>query len=144
VKKNKVELIVGGTIFIALFILIAGVLWLKGALVMNKMVQYSVLFPNVGTLQPGDPVVVNGVRKGSVSTIDLKGARVAVTINLDKDVALTDASKVTVQNIGLMGERMVGIQLDAAGSASNRMERIKTKLRLSKDILTPDSRRQWA
>jgi phospholipid/cholesterol/gamma-HCH transport system substrate-binding protein len=115
VKKNKIELIVGGTVFIALFILIAGVLWLKGALVMEKMVQYSVLFPNVGTLQPGDPVMVNGVKKGSVSTISLKGARVAVTIDLDREIVLTDASRITVQNIGLMGERMVGVQLETAG-----------------------------
>ncbi len=114
-KKNKVELIVGGTIFIALFILIAGVLWLKGALVMEKMVQYCVLFPNVGTLQVGDPVMANGVKKGAVSKIALKGARVAVTIDLDKEVVLTDSSRITVQNIGLMGERMVGIQLDARG-----------------------------
>lgn len=114
-KKNKVELIVGGTIFIALFILIAGVLWLKGALVTENMVRYSVLFPNVGTLQVGDPVMVNGVKKGAVSKIALKGARVAVTIDLDKEVALTDASRITVQNIGLMGERMVGIQLEATG-----------------------------
>ena len=114
-QKNKIELIVGGTIFIALFILIAGVLWLKGALVMNKMAHYSVLFPNVGTLQQGDPVMVNGVKKGTVATIGLQDARVAVTIDLDKDVVLTDACRITVQNIGLMGERMVGIQLVQTG-----------------------------
>ncbi len=112
-KKNKMELIVGGTIFIALFILIAGVLWLKGALVTNKMVQYTVLFPDVGTLQQGDPVLVNGVKKGLVSTISLRGVRVAVTINLDREVTLTDVSRITVQNIGIMGERMVGIRLSA-------------------------------
>jgi phospholipid/cholesterol/gamma-HCH transport system substrate-binding protein len=109
------ELIVGGTIFIALFILIAGVLWLKGTLVTNKMVQYCVMFPNVGTLQPGDPVMVNGVKKGSVRTIALHGVRVEAIIDLDKDVRLTDASRITVQNIGLMGERMVGIQLEEGG-----------------------------
>jgi phospholipid/cholesterol/gamma-HCH transport system substrate-binding protein len=109
------ELIVGGTIFIALFILIAGILWLKGALVMNKMVQYSVLFSNVGTLQLGDPVMVNGVKKGAVRTIVLQGSRVAVTLDLDKEVALTDSSRITVQNIGLMGERMIGIQLEGGG-----------------------------
>jgi phospholipid/cholesterol/gamma-HCH transport system substrate-binding protein len=109
------ELIVGGTIFIALFILIAGVLWLKGTLVTNKMVQYSVVFPNVGTLQPGDPVMVNGVKKGAVRTIELTGARVGVVIDLDRGIRLTDASRITVQNIGLMGERMVGIQLEEGG-----------------------------
>jgi phospholipid/cholesterol/gamma-HCH transport system substrate-binding protein len=114
-KKSKTELIVGGTIFIALFILISGVLWLKGALVMNEMVQYTVGFPNVGTLQIGDPVMVNGVKKGTVAAMYLYGTRVAVTINLEKKIPLTDASRITVQNIGLMGERMVGIHLEEAG-----------------------------
>ena len=114
-KKNKTELIVGGTILIAVFILIAGVLWLKASMVTSKMVQYSILFPNVGTMQQGDPVMVNGVKKGSVAGISLKGVSVAVVIDLDREVVLTDASRVTVQNIGLMGERMVGIQLNEGG-----------------------------
>ena len=111
------ELIVGGTILIALFILIAGVLWLKAAMVTSKMVQYTIGFPNIGTLQMGDPVMVNGVKKGTVAGISLQGIRVAVLIDLDKEVQLTDASQITVQNIGLMGERMVGIQLNGGGKA---------------------------
>ena len=114
-KKNKMELIVGGTILIALFILIAGVLWLKAAMVTSSMVQYTVLFPNVGTLQLGDPVMVNGVKKGTVARVSLHGERVAVVIDLDKEVTLTETSRITVQNIGLMGERMVGILLGKGG-----------------------------
>ena len=110
------EFIVGGTILIALFILIAGVLWLKGAMIIVKTVNYSVLFPNVGTLHGGDAVVVNGVRKGKVESIGLRGSEVAVVIQVDKDVVLTDSAVVTVQNIGLMGERMVGIQLSSKGA----------------------------
>jgi phospholipid/cholesterol/gamma-HCH transport system substrate-binding protein len=109
------ELIVGGFILIALFILIAGVLWLKSSTVTRTMIEYSVMFPNVGTLQEGDPVVVNGVRKGAVANISLAGARVCVVIKLDKDVPLTDSCRIMVQNIGLMGERMVGILLSEKG-----------------------------
>ena len=110
------ELIVGGTILIAAIILIAGVLWLKGAMVTGKMVEYTVLFPNIGTLNLGDLVMVNGVKKGNVSNVYLYGPKVAVDIKLDKDVPLTDSSKITVQNIGLMGERMVGVQLSGKGA----------------------------
>jgi len=117
VKKNKMELIVGGTILIAAIILIAGVLWLKGAMITGKMVEYSVLFPNVGTLSLGDPVMVNGVKKGTVAKIYLHGPAVAVDITMDKDVPLTDSSRITVQNIGLMGERMVGVQLSEKGTS---------------------------
>lgn len=109
------DLIVGATILIALFILIAGVLWLKEALVARKMVSYTVLFPNVGTLQVGDPVMANGVTKGRVAALYLRNDRVATVVDLEKDITLTDSCRVVVQNIGLMGERGVGIQLVGGG-----------------------------
>jgi phospholipid/cholesterol/gamma-HCH transport system substrate-binding protein len=115
VKKNNMEFTVGGFILVALFILIAGVLWLKSSTLTRAMVEYTVLFPNVGSLQQGDPVQVNGVRKGVVGKLDLTGSRVAVVIKIDKDVQLTDSSTITVQNIGLMGERTIGVQLSEHG-----------------------------
>lgn len=110
------ELTVGASIFIALFILIAGVMWLKEISVASKMVEYTVLFPEVGTLQKGDPVTVNGVKRGSASHISLYKAQAAVVIKLDKNVVLTDSCKITIQNIGLMGERKIGIQLSEKGT----------------------------
>ena len=116
VKRSNAELVVGGVIIVALFILVAGVLWLKEVSVSRKLVQYTVLFPNIGTLQQGDPVTVNGVRSGNVAKIQLQHTQVAVQINLDKTVIFTDSSTATVQNIGLMGERKVEIQISAKGS----------------------------
>jgi phospholipid/cholesterol/gamma-HCH transport system substrate-binding protein len=109
VKKTNVDLIVGGSILISMVILIGGVLWLKDVSVAAKMVSHTVLFPNVGTLQIGDPVKVNGVSKGSVSNIYLRTDGVAVVIEIDKSVKLTDSCKFNVQNIGIMGERGIGI-----------------------------------
>ncbi len=108
-KKTNVDLIVGGSILISMVILIGGVLWLKDVSVAAKMVSHTVLFPNVGTLQIGDPVKVNGVSKGSVSNIYLRTDGVAVVIEIDKSVKLTDSCKFNVQNIGIMGERGIGI-----------------------------------
>lgn len=114
-KKTNVDLVVGGSILISLVILIGGVLWLKDVSISAKMVSYAVLFPNVGTLQIGDPVKVNGVSKGSVSDIYLRTNGVAVVIEIDKSVKLTDSCQFNVQNIGIMGERGIGIQYSAKG-----------------------------
>ncbi|MBN2189232.1 MAG: MCE family protein [Chitinispirillaceae bacterium] len=114
-KKTNTDLIVGATILVALFILIAGVLWLKEALVAQKMVSYTFLFPNVGTLQVGDPVMANGVTKGRVTAIRLRGEKVATVIDLEKEIVITDSARVVVQNIGLMGERGVGVLLTKNG-----------------------------
>ncbi|MBD3344327.1 MAG: MCE family protein [Chitinivibrionales bacterium] len=115
-KKTNMDLIVGGSILIALLILITSVLWLKEVNVSRKKVEYTVLFPNIGTLQLGDPVMVNGVKKGVVADISLQGDSVAVVCKIDESVVLTDSSRVTVQNIGIMGERMIGIQLSSKGT----------------------------
>jgi phospholipid/cholesterol/gamma-HCH transport system substrate-binding protein len=114
-KKTNMEFMVGGFILIALFIVIAGVLWLKSSTLTRSMVEYTVLFPNIGTLSEGDPVMVNGVRKGVTGKVSLVGARVSVVMKIDKSVPLTDSSRITVQNIGLMGERMLGVQLTDRG-----------------------------
>jgi phospholipid/cholesterol/gamma-HCH transport system substrate-binding protein len=110
------DLIVGASILVALFILVFGVLWLKEALVAKKMVSYTVLFPNVGTLQLGDPVMTNGVTKGRIKNIHLRDNYVAAVISLEKDITLTDSCVVRVQNIGLMGERGIGIELRKSGT----------------------------
>jgi phospholipid/cholesterol/gamma-HCH transport system substrate-binding protein len=120
------DLMVGATILIALFILIGGVLWLKEAFVARKMVSYTFLFPNVGTLQIGDPVMANGVTKGRVSAIYLRNERVATVVDLEKEVTITDSSRLVVQNIGLMGERGIGIQLAEGGIPFNPTRRKDT------------------
>ncbi|HEX3020001.1 MAG TPA: MlaD family protein [Chitinispirillaceae bacterium] len=114
-KKTNVDLVVGGSILISLIILIGGVLWLKDVSVSAKMVSYTILFPNVGTLQIGDPVKINGVSKGAVSDIYLRSNGVAVVIETERSVILTDSCKFSVQNIGIMGERGIGIQYSDKG-----------------------------
>jgi phospholipid/cholesterol/gamma-HCH transport system substrate-binding protein len=116
VKKTTMDLVVGASILVALFILVFGVLWLKESLIAKKMVSYTVLFPNVGTLQIGDPVMTNGVTKGRVKDLYLRDNNVAAVINLEKEITLTDSCVVRVQNIGLMGERGIGIELKRSGA----------------------------
>jgi phospholipid/cholesterol/gamma-HCH transport system substrate-binding protein len=116
VKKTNMDLVVGASILIALVILIGGVLWLKEALVSQKMVSYTMLFPKVGSLQVGDPVMANGVTKGRVADIYLRNDEVAVAVNLEKDVPLSDSCLAKVSNIGLMGERGIDIDLNRKGT----------------------------
>ncbi|MCL2183337.1 MAG: MlaD family protein [Chitinispirillia bacterium] len=114
-SKLNVDLAVGASIIAALFILVAGLVWLKEASVANQRVDYLVIFPEVGTLQKGDPVFVNGVKKGTVRTIELRGIEVGTILNLDKKVTLTDSVQISVVNVGLLGERGIGVNLSTKG-----------------------------
>jgi len=119
VKRVNVDLAVGASILAALFILVAGLIWLKEMSVASQMVNYMVIFPEVGTLQVGDPVYVNGVKKGTVRSIELRGTEVGSILNLDKKINLTDSVRVSVVNVGLLGERGIGINLSSAGNRVN-------------------------
>jgi phospholipid/cholesterol/gamma-HCH transport system substrate-binding protein len=100
---------VGSVVIVGALILFFGIVWVKDYKFNVKRFDYSVLFPNVGTLEVGDPVSVLGVKKGEVRKIALSGNDVLVTFNLMDDVDLRNDAKFTVMNIGLMGERFINI-----------------------------------
>lgn len=108
-------MVVGGVIILSLVILITSVLWLRNMSVAGEYVYYTIKFDEVGTLQINNPVKVLGVTMGKVKAINLKEFSVEVVVELSKQVRLTDSSQVVVQNIGLMGERMIGIKPSPKG-----------------------------
>jgi phospholipid/cholesterol/gamma-HCH transport system substrate-binding protein len=114
-RRARSDLLVGIVILTALVVLIGGIMWLKAYSFTRQMVNYTAVFSNVGGLQTGDPVAVNGLKKGTVSSIELYGSLVAVRFKLDREVPFTDSAIVTVKNIGLMGERKVEISLSDRG-----------------------------
>lgn len=105
---------------IALFILVAGLLWLKGFRLERSRYSQDVWFPNIGTLSVGDPVSISGVTKGKVAAIDLHDGGVKVVMQLANDVALRADAKFTIKNVGLMGERFVDVR---TGSLPNALPR---------------------
>jgi len=108
--KKTVELRVGLVVMLAIAILVVGIIWVKGIRFNQNRYRYSVIFPNVGALEVGDPVSVSGVQKGKVEEIKLFQGDVLVTFNLSTDVVLKKDAKFTVMNIGLMGERFIATE----------------------------------
>lgn len=109
-RDRLVELWVGIAVVLAVIILVWGIIWVKEYKFRQERYTLSVLFPNVGALEIGDPVTVLGVKKGEVEKIKLYQGDVLVTFNLTTDVELKEDAKFSVMNIGLMGERFVAIQ----------------------------------
>jgi ABC-type transporter Mla subunit MlaD len=114
-RKNNI--VVGLFVILSLLILLFGVYYLKEATPGKKSDTYYARFPQVSTLQDGDPVKINGVKMGKVAAIELNDNAVRVTLKLDKGVKLPKDSEVRIQNIGLMGERQVGILLGKSSEA---------------------------
>jgi phospholipid/cholesterol/gamma-HCH transport system substrate-binding protein len=109
-RDRWIELRVGIAVVLAMIILVWGIIWVKEYRFRQERYTLSVLFPNVGALDVGDPVAVLGVKKGEVEQIKLYKGDVLVTMNLTTDVKLKEDAEFTVMNIGLMGERFISVQ----------------------------------
>jgi phospholipid/cholesterol/gamma-HCH transport system substrate-binding protein len=107
--------VVGAFVIGAVAVLVGGVYFLKETAPGQASDAYFARFEQVSTLQEGDPVKVNGVKSGRVTSIALEGRGVRVGFSVDRDVRLPKGSEVRIQNIGLMGERQLGVTLGATG-----------------------------
>ncbi|MCL2260440.1 MAG: MlaD family protein [Fibromonadales bacterium] len=110
-KDSSLYFIVGLVVIVAMLILVFGIFFLNDKDPRETFVTYYLRFNQVSTLAQDDPVKVNGVKLGKVEDISLLGTRVLVRISLRNDVKIPMDSDVRVQNIGLLGERQIGMLL---------------------------------
>ncbi len=113
--SRKAEIQVGLTVLLALGILIIGVAWIKDFSTQASTRIYRVSFPQGGGLSPSDEVHVNGMRKGEVKDMRLVGDHVEVDLMLAREIPLTTESRVAIRNVGIMGERLIAVELSTKG-----------------------------
>jgi phospholipid/cholesterol/gamma-HCH transport system substrate-binding protein len=106
---KSTEIRVGLVVVIAAAILLSSLLWIKGFRINRHRYEVPIIFSTVGGLTAGDPVQVAGVEKGKVQDIQLRASDVQVTISLESDVRLSEDAEISIQNVGLMGEKFVAI-----------------------------------
>lgn len=101
--RKNLELRVGGAGILAILILVLGSMWGKDITLARRYRQVSFLFENSGGLRPGDPATVNGVKKGRVELVTLRGKEVVVTASLDNDVQLFADATARISMLDFMG-----------------------------------------
>ncbi|OQX84130.1 MAG: hypothetical protein B6D63_05215 [Candidatus Latescibacteria bacterium 4484_7] len=106
---SKLELKVGFTVFIAGLILIVGLMWFQGFKMEKDYYEIYAVFPQVGGINPGDKVNVNGVEKGTVKRVSLREKDVMVVMDIEKSMKLPEDSRIMLQTVGIMGARVVTI-----------------------------------
>src|SRR5580765_7997066 len=113
--SRRTEIQVGLTVLVALAVLLWGVTWLRDMSLQRKVHVWHVRFPQTGGLSASDEVQVNGMRKGDVAGVKLQGDHVIVDLALDTDVRLTTDSRVAIRNVGMMGEKVIAVDLRSSG-----------------------------
>lgn len=99
-QRNK-EIIVGIVSFIAIGLLFLGISLGKGYKVAPEDKLLKIRFPNSGGLQVSEPVVVNGVKRGTVVSVENNNGGVLVKVMLDNyyDIKTDAIAKITLLEI---------------------------------------------
>lgn len=111
-SRKMQNLIVGAVVLVALFLLIFGMAFLNEYAPGKRMDKYVLVTSEVGLLSKDDPVKFNGVKVGKVRSIELDSDyRVKILIEVEAKYRIPKGSEVQIQNVGLMGERMINVSL---------------------------------
>jgi len=113
--SRSTEIRVGATVMVALLTLLIGVTWLKQISLDRKVKIWHVSFTQAGGAGEGVIVQVNGIRKGTVQKVELFGRGVIMDLSLDSGVRLTDQSRVAIRDLGVMGDKIVVVDLVPEG-----------------------------
>lgn len=108
--KKFSEIKVGVFIFIAMLIVTSTIFWAKGFIVGKDKRDMIVYFTSISSLNYGDPVSVNGVTKGKVTTVELDGDSVKVTFAIEKDVKIKTDYSVEIASPELMAGKTLLIK----------------------------------
>ena len=122
--QRKTDIKVGITVIAGLFIFLWILGWAKNITVNANRKEISVEFGSVAGLSVGDPVTINGVRKGYVDDIRLSGNVVMTKLNVDGDITLKEDAKFSVMMLDLMGGKKVEIY---PGNSNLAMDYAKTQ-----------------
>ena len=110
---NK-EFKIGFFAIVSIIALVFGVNYLKGVNILNDNSDFYAVYENIGGLQVGSPVLVNGYKVGMVSNIDLlteKNQNLLVTISLDKEFDMAKNTVCKIVNQDLMGTKGISLIL---------------------------------
>jgi phospholipid/cholesterol/gamma-HCH transport system substrate-binding protein len=113
-KRHYFRDFVVGIVFLGSLVLVAyATLWLE-RVPWARAYAVEVRFPEVDSLQRGEPVLIHGVRIGQVSDIDYDrdNNNVRVTLSLEHDLSrqLTRETRFAIRSAGPLGGRVLEIE----------------------------------
>jgi len=116
-KGRGLEIRVGAVVLLAAVVLVVGTMWFQRFAVAEKRYSFFARFKDVGGLIAGDPIFINGVERGKVKKVDLQLNLVVVEMAVRQGVAVPKDSRVSLQAVGIMGERNVTIMRGSSPQA---------------------------
>jgi phospholipid/cholesterol/gamma-HCH transport system substrate-binding protein len=107
-RKTEIKVGIMAVAGLIIFLWILG--WAKNFSFSSTEHELLIRFPEVAGLEVGDYVTVNGVRKGNVQDISVRGEDVLVKVNLSNDIVLKKDAVIAVMMLDLMGGKKIEIK----------------------------------
>jgi phospholipid/cholesterol/gamma-HCH transport system substrate-binding protein len=117
--QRKTEIRVGVTVLLGIIIFLWILGWAKNFSLTPTENTVKVKFNNTSGLEVGDPVTVNGVRKGFVEDQKVDGTGVIVTLKVDNNIQLKEDADFAVSMLDLMGGKKIEV---SPGISPNEMD----------------------
>jgi phospholipid/cholesterol/gamma-HCH transport system substrate-binding protein len=93
----------------------------------NSQRVYSAYFAEAGGLLTGAPVQVSGMRAGKVKSIDLDGARVLVTFEVDNGIRLGERTEAAIKTKSVLGAKILEVSPRGDGRQSGPIPLERTR-----------------
>jgi len=100
---------IGIAVFLAVIILISGIIFLKGIDFRSKEYRLTLFYGNVNGLAEGSPITIAGLNIGKVQDMRLAGNVIAVGVTIDNKVNISKDSKAFIKSSSLMGGKQIAI-----------------------------------
>ncbi|HSP86715.1 MAG TPA: MlaD family protein, partial [Ignavibacteriaceae bacterium] len=121
-RKTEIRVGVTGLLGVIVCLWIFG--WAKNFSLTPTENIVKVKFNNTSGLEIGDPVTVNGVRKGFVEDLNIDGESVIVVLKVDNNIHLKEDATFAVSMLDLMGGKKVEI---SPGNLPNEIDYSKVQ-----------------
>jgi phospholipid/cholesterol/gamma-HCH transport system substrate-binding protein len=107
-KKLSKELRIGILVVMSIVVLVWGINYLKGSNFFDSSRTVYAIYPNIGGLQEGSGISVNGFKVGIVKKIFLltkEDYALLVELSIEKDVEIPSNSVSKIVNTDIMGSK---------------------------------------
>ncbi|WP_461100566.1 MlaD family protein [Spirosoma koreense] len=113
--KMSQEIKVGLLAVISLMMFYFGFRFLKGADFFSSSNKYQVIYDNIDGLTASNPVRINGLSVGRVRSIEIlqdQNNKLLVTLEVNKDIRVTQGAKAFLADDGLLGGKMIQLNMN--------------------------------
>lgn len=115
--KISQEVKVGLLAVVALLMFYFGFRFLKGSDFFSSTNKYQVIYDNIDGLTASNPVRINGLAVGRVKSIQIlqdQRNKLLVTVEMNKDIRVTQGTKAFLVDDGLLGGKMIQLSVNPA------------------------------